>query len=90
MDVILGIDETTGNSFVLFGRSTIRAVCACGRSFDCTVLRVHILLETDELEALTAAVSAAKAITNTRRPRRSHGIDRLLGMPTHCSLACSF
>ena len=60
VDVILGIDEPTGNTFVLFGRSTIKAARAYGRSFDCTVLRVRILLETDELEALVAAVSAAK------------------------------
>ena len=60
VDVILGIDEPTGNTFVLFGRSTIKAARAYARSFDCTVLRVRILLETDELEALVAAVSAAK------------------------------
>jgi hypothetical protein len=51
VDIILGIDEPTGNTFVLFGRSTIKAVRAFGRSFDCAVLRVRILLETDELEA---------------------------------------
>ena len=53
VDIILGIDEPTGNTFVLFGRSTIKAARAYGRSFDCTVLRVRvwILLETDELEA---------------------------------------
>ena len=60
VDVILGVDEETGNEFLLFGRSTLRGIVASSTPMDCAVARQSILQESDELEALIAAVRKAK------------------------------
>ena len=59
-DVILGVDEDTKHEFILFGRSTCRAVAATGVTKGFLSITVPILQETDELEALCAAVAHAK------------------------------
>jgi hypothetical protein len=59
-DLIMGKDEASGHEFVLFGRSTLEAVVKENRTAKVHQLVVPILQETDELEALIAAVRVAK------------------------------
>jgi hypothetical protein len=58
-DVILGIDEETGNEFMVFGRSTLDGIVAAGER-PLLWAKVAILRATDELEALLAAVQEVK------------------------------
>jgi hypothetical protein len=59
-EIVIGRDEKTGNEFLLFGRSTARAVIASGKSMRVMAMLVPILQHTTELEALSAAVRIAK------------------------------
>lgn len=59
-DVVLGRDEQTGNTFPVFGRSTLQSMKAANQSMDCYVIEQPILQKTRELEALVAAVQVAK------------------------------
>jgi hypothetical protein len=59
-DLILGIDEATGNTFIAFGRSVLDEIEANNAPHLCTVIKVPILQATLELEALLAATSVAK------------------------------
>jgi hypothetical protein len=59
-DVVRGQDEQTGNTFIVFGRSTLQSIKAANQSMDCYVIQVAIIQKTLELEALIAAVKVAK------------------------------
>jgi len=59
-DIIRGVDERTGNTFILFGRSTLQAIITSGRPMPVDVVTTTILQETVELEALCTAVKMAK------------------------------
>ncbi len=59
-EVILGVDEKTGNEFVVFGRSTLRTMLSAAAPRPTLTMRVNILQATDELVMLIAAVRVAK------------------------------
>jgi hypothetical protein len=59
-DIILGMDEATGNDFVLFGKSTLRGIAGSGAPMNCVVVKQKIRGNSLEFEALLAAVTAAK------------------------------
>ena len=59
-DAILGVDEETGNEFIVFGMSTLESIVASSKPVASRVLTVAILQRTDELELLCAVVRAVK------------------------------
>jgi len=61
-ELIYGLDEETGNRFLVFGGETLKAI-AEGKddSRECSVMVVRILQRTSELEALLAAVEVARS-----------------------------
>jgi hypothetical protein len=59
-DIILGMDEATGNEFVLFGKSTLRGIAGSGAPMNCVVVKQMIRGNSLEFETLIAAVTAAK------------------------------
>ena len=59
-EAILGIDEESGNEFIVFGMSTLESILASSKSVASRVLVVAILQRTDELELLCMVVKAIK------------------------------
>jgi hypothetical protein len=59
-DIIFGCDETTGNSFLLYGKRLPERIVWTNKSESASVATVPILQATTELEALIAVVTAIK------------------------------
>jgi hypothetical protein len=59
-DVIFGVDEGTGNEFLVFGRDLIQEIADSTTTRCVLVVRVPILPATRELEALLAITEGAK------------------------------
>jgi hypothetical protein len=59
-EVIIGIDEETGNSFLMFGREVLQNIIDTNQARNVRVVPISILQRTLELEALCAAVQVAK------------------------------
>jgi hypothetical protein len=61
-ELIFGIDEETGNRFVVFGAETLQGIIdGTEPERECTWCFVEILQRTEELEALLAAVQCARS-----------------------------
>jgi hypothetical protein len=58
--IIIGIDEATGNEFLMFGRDVIKELHRWPESETRYTVFVEIRQATNELEALCAAVEEAK------------------------------
>jgi hypothetical protein len=58
--VVLGVDEASGDEFIVYGRADLECSVATNTSAALTTVRVPILLDSEELEHLLAAVQAAK------------------------------
>jgi len=65
-EAILGIDEETGNEFIVFGMSTLESIVVSSKSVASRVLIVAILQRTNELEMLCAVVRAVKGYIDYR------------------------
>jgi len=62
-DVIVGVDEETGNEFVAFGAETLDQISRLpdGQSCPVNLVKVRIIQRTDELEALLGTIQAARS-----------------------------
>jgi hypothetical protein len=59
-DVITGVDEATGNVFLIYGRKLLGQIVESNTACPAKTVVVPILQATSELEALVAATVAAK------------------------------
>jgi hypothetical protein len=59
-ELIYGIDEETGNRFLVFGSEMLKEI-AEDNSRECSAMEIPILQRTSELEALLAAVEVARS-----------------------------
>jgi len=59
-DVITGVDEATGNVFLIYGRKLLGQIVDSNTARPAKTVMVPILQATSELEALVAATVAAK------------------------------
>jgi hypothetical protein len=61
-ELIFGLDEETGNRFLVFGGETLKEIIEENSDgHECSVMVIPILQTTSELEALLAAVSVARS-----------------------------
>jgi hypothetical protein len=59
-EVIRGVDWTTQNEFLVFGRDTMERIVRSGAPEPCRVLQIGLDQDTDELEKLLALVQVVK------------------------------
>ena len=62
-DIIIGVDEETGNECVAFGAEIIENIAGLPKSQTClvNVIRVNIIQRTEELEGLLGAIQGARS-----------------------------
>lgn len=62
-DIIIGVDEETGNEFVAFGAEIIEksSKLPAGQTCPVNVIRVNIIQRTEELEGLLGAIQGARS-----------------------------
>jgi predicted transcriptional regulator len=59
-DVIMGLDEQTGNEFLVFGRGLLNEIVERNTEARAKIITLHINQATSELECLIAAVQTVK------------------------------
>jgi hypothetical protein len=62
-DIIVGVDEETGNEFVAFGAAIIHVISKLpdDQTYSAKVVKVEIIQRTAELEALLGTIKAARS-----------------------------
>jgi hypothetical protein len=64
-ELIYGLDEETGNRFVVFGGETLKEIAESDDdSRECSAIVIPILQRTEELEVLVAAVEVARSYSD--------------------------
>jgi hypothetical protein len=59
-DIVFGVDIMSGREFLVYGRETLQRIVQTNTTEECTVIKIGIDQETEELELLAALMRVVK------------------------------